>query len=112
MIVEWNPQTVKRRWGQPLDAVLDTGVCIGGTIRRPRRPLRSQVAPTDCTIGQAGATVLTDELQMHDRHIAFPLIDDGLKFDLALVPTRLAPDHQPDVGLEIVGGGGEISHIR
>jgi hypothetical protein len=33
MIVEWNPQTVKRRRGQPLDAVLDTGVCIGGIYK-------------------------------------------------------------------------------
>jgi hypothetical protein len=25
---------------------------------------------------------------MHDRHIAFPLIDDGLEADLAPVPAR------------------------
>jgi phage N-6-adenine-methyltransferase len=30
MIVEWNPKTVKRRQGVPLDAVLDTGVAMGG----------------------------------------------------------------------------------
>ena len=33
MIVEWNPQTVKRRQGEPLDVVLDTGVCIGGIYK-------------------------------------------------------------------------------
>jgi hypothetical protein len=30
MIVEWNPQTVKRRQGAPLDVVLDIGMCLGG----------------------------------------------------------------------------------
>ena len=33
MIVEWNPQTVKRRRGKPLDVVLDTGLCIGGVYK-------------------------------------------------------------------------------
>jgi hypothetical protein len=33
MIVEWNPQTVKRRQDRPLDVVLDTGVCIGGVYK-------------------------------------------------------------------------------
>lgn len=33
MIVEWNPQTVKRRPGKPLDVVLDTGLCIGGIYK-------------------------------------------------------------------------------
>ncbi len=33
MIVEWNPQTVKRRRGKPLDVVLDTGMCIGGVYK-------------------------------------------------------------------------------
>jgi phage N-6-adenine-methyltransferase len=30
MIVEWNPKTVKRQRGASLDAVLDTGVAMGG----------------------------------------------------------------------------------
>ena len=30
IIVEWNPQTVKRKRGAPLVALLDTGVCIAG----------------------------------------------------------------------------------
>jgi hypothetical protein len=29
IVVEWNPKTVKRRRGAPLDAILDTGVAIG-----------------------------------------------------------------------------------
>jgi hypothetical protein len=33
MIVEWNPQTMKRRHGQLLDVVLDSGVCIGGIYK-------------------------------------------------------------------------------
>ena len=33
MIVEWNPQTVKRRRGKPLDVVLDIGMCIGGVYK-------------------------------------------------------------------------------
>jgi hypothetical protein len=32
MMVKWNPQRVKRR-EQQLDAVLDTGVCIGGIYK-------------------------------------------------------------------------------
>ena len=48
------------------------------------------MAPTDCTIGQAGATVLTDELQTHDRHLALALIDEGLKSDLATVRVIVA----------------------
>ena len=36
MIVEWNPQTVKRRPGE-VDIVLDAGQCIGG-----------QAAQADC----------------------------------------------------------------
>jgi phage N-6-adenine-methyltransferase len=36
IVVEWNPKTVKRSRGTPLDAVLDTGVATGGayTARR------------------------------------------------------------------------------
>ena len=30
IIVEWNAKTVKRRQGAPLEAVLDTGIAIGG----------------------------------------------------------------------------------
>ena len=33
MIVEWNPQTVKRRQGGPLDVALDTGLCVGGMYK-------------------------------------------------------------------------------
>ena len=33
MIVQWNPQTVKRRRGQSLDVALDTGACIGGVYK-------------------------------------------------------------------------------
>jgi hypothetical protein len=32
MIVEWNPQTVKRR-GKSLDVVRDTGLCVGGIYK-------------------------------------------------------------------------------
>jgi hypothetical protein len=32
MIVEWNPQTVKRRPGK-VDIVLDNGQCIGGVYK-------------------------------------------------------------------------------
>jgi hypothetical protein len=28
--VEWNPKTVQRQRGTPLDAMLDTGVATGG----------------------------------------------------------------------------------
>jgi phage N-6-adenine-methyltransferase len=31
IIVEWNPKTVQRRRGTPLDAMLDTGVAMAGT---------------------------------------------------------------------------------
>jgi hypothetical protein len=36
MIVEWNPKTVRRRHDAPLDAVLDTGIAVGGSYRPVR----------------------------------------------------------------------------
>jgi hypothetical protein len=68
------------------------------------------VAPTDHTIGQAGATVLTAELQAHDRDITLALLDEAGKADLDLMAARLAPDQQSHIGLEIVAGGREIGH--
>ena len=50
------------------------------------------------------------EAQLDDRHIAHTLIDDLTEFHLDLVAACFAPDDQPDIGFEIVAGGGEISH--
>jgi hypothetical protein len=33
MIVEWNPETVKRQSGAPLDAVLDSGIAVSGSYK-------------------------------------------------------------------------------
>ena len=47
---------------------------------------------------------------MHDGYIALALIDQRLEGDLDLMPARLAPDEQSNTGLEVVAGGGEVSH--
>ena len=45
---------------------------------------------------------------MHDGHIALTLIHESVEFDLNLMPARLAPDQQSDIGLEIVAGRWKI----
>jgi hypothetical protein len=50
------------------------------------------MASTDHAIGQAGASILTAEVQLNERHVANALIDDLTELHLDLVPACLAPN--------------------